>query len=218
MKRGRRAIMLAGAACAVLLGGGVAVAACQAGSEQATPAAPADGPSFTTLADLVRGAQLVASVRVLSVGAPYVVPADPAQVSVAPPPRGGPAGKEDPSLPPEQPGGSDPAPGVRKVDVTVEVLEAVRGAGAAAGERIIVAQVAGGVDAAGDPLMRAGSREVLFLQSDPTSGKFFTVGGGQGRFLITDADTVQAVAPDSPLGQAFNGVTLPALREAIQAA
>ena len=51
-----------------------------------------------------------------------------------------------------------------------------------------------------DALMQVGAQELLFLRKDARSGKFFTTGGGQGRFtvhsngLLTPVDTHSDIA------------------------
>ena len=212
MKRIRLFSALGGAA--LVLGGGLvwSAASCARGSGQ--PGA-ADGPVFNTLATLTQESQLVAHVRVVEVGVPYTLPPDPAVVVTAPPAQGRPGTGATPPPGAAHGAGGPPELGVPKIDVTVEVVEVIRGDGAGRGDRLVVVQTAAGTEA--DPAMQPGTDEILFLRYDPATGKHFTTGGGQGRFRVTDSATVQAVDGESALAATYNGMSVDAFRAAVQA-
>jgi tRNA(Phe) wybutosine-synthesizing methylase Tyw3 len=69
-----------------------------------------------------------------------------------------------------------------------------------------------------DPLLKVGDQEILFLQRDTQTGKFFATGGGQGRFEVTERGAVTARNQESPVGQAHHGKRVEQLTEAVQAA
>ena len=199
---------------ALVVAGGLLWSAtgCARGSGQ--PGA-ADRPVFTTLAALTHESQLVAHVRVVEAGVPYTLPPDPAVVVTAPPAQGRSGTGATPPPEAAHGAGGPPELGVPKVDVTVEVVEVIRGDGAGRGDRLVVVQTAAGAEA--DPAMQPGTEEILFLRSDPATGKHFTTGGGQGRFRVMDSATVQAVDGESALAAAYNGMSVDAFRAAVRA-
>jgi hypothetical protein len=198
-----------------------------------------DGPSFQDVADLTRASKAVAQVRIVSVGASYLVPFDNAStvVGAAPSDSGpkGKAGQQASSIP------AAPTPGgILKTDFTVEVLDNVHGASLHKGQQIVVSQLGGiapskAADAARagapaevgmakmisahaehDALMQAGDEEVMFLNQDASTGKFFTTGGGLGRFKVQSNGSVLAVDHDNPLGRLHNGKPASFLKSAVQ--
>ena len=183
-----------------------------------------DGPDFKDVAEVTKASTAVAHVRVVSAGSSYVIPFDPAVTVVSPPPTdNGPKGKAGQPASSEAPVAS-PKDGILKTDFTVEVLENVRGAGIKKGDQLTVSQV-GGVTADGkttvnaehDPLMQVGDEEVLFLNKDPRSGKFFTTGGGIGRFKVQKNGTLLAVDLDSAAGRSLTGRPAASLKQAVLA-
>lgn len=187
----------------------------------------ASGPEFASLGELARASSLVVRAAVVEAGAPYHVPFDPAVV-VAGPAGAVVRGKEGAPPPEPTPDPSTRTPsaaekGILKTDFTVEVLEVMAGDSVQRGQRLTVAQL-GGVDDRGrtvsvedDPLFKVGEQEVLFLQRDPDSRRFFTVGGGQGRYKITRAESLHPVSAHAPQAKEYSGAPLSALREAIRA-
>lgn len=183
-----------------------------------------DGPEFETIGDVTKASAAVVRARVVKVGPSYRVPFDPAVTVVSPPPDGGPDGKKKgPPNPPPAPR-STPLPGLLKTDVTVEVLEVLKSDRVKKGEQLTIAQL-GGTDERGgrvvvehDPVAEVGALEVLFLQQDPQSGKFFATGGGQGRFHVNGSETLRAVDAHSKVGKSFDGKKLGELRAAVLAA
>ncbi|HEY3078324.1 MAG TPA: hypothetical protein VGM69_00305 [Chloroflexota bacterium] len=183
-----------------------------------------DGPAFKDVPDMTRSSVAVAHVRIVSAGAPYLIPFDTAVTTVVPAPKDngpkGKAGQPTSAIPTVQ----DAHNGILKTDFTVEVLDNVRGAGIKKGDRLIVSQL-GGKTADGaavantehDPLMQVGDEEVLFLSKDASSGKFFTTGGGAGRFKVQPNGSVQPVDHDSPAGLTHSGKPATSLKLAVQA-
>jgi hypothetical protein len=116
-------------------------------------------------------------------------------------------------------------PGILKTDSTVEVLQTIKGSDLKVGQHLTVNQL-GGIDEHGNPvlaedegmLLQQGEQDIMFLNRAPKSGKFFTTGAGQGRFVVTDKDTVRAILPQSPVGAAVNGQSVDAFIAAIKAA
>ena len=122
--------------------------------------------------------------------------------------------------------------GVLKTDFTVEVLDSVRGGALKKGDRLVVSQLGGTVtekrpdgvsekvvvaSAEHDALMQVGSEEIVFLNQDGGSGKFFTTGAGLGRFTVQPNGTLMAVDHDSPLARSQNGKPAVSLKNAVQA-
>jgi hypothetical protein len=183
-----------------------------------------DGPVYASLDELTRDSAAVVHARAVAVGRTYMVPFDPPRTVADPPPQGA---RPTPSPAPSRAGGASiqPAePGLLFTDIAVEVVEVLRGEGVQPGQRLSVSQLGGSdrrvrpVVAEHDPLLRAGDQEVLFLKHDPASGKYFTTGGGQGRFRVAPNDTVEAVDRESPVGRMNHGRTLAALKAAVRTA
>jgi hypothetical protein len=65
--------------------------------------------------------------------------------------------------------------------------------------------------------MQVGAEEILFLSQDDTSGKFFTTGGGLGRFIVQSNGTLLAADHESPLARTQNGKPAASLMTAVQA-
>ena len=191
-----------------------------------------DGPVYQDVAELTKASRAVSHVRVLSAGQSYLVPFDKSSPVVSPAPRDG--GQKDKARDqaPAVPGGPELSNGVVKTDFTVEVLDDVTGRGPRKGERVVVSQLGGTIaskrpdgvteqvivaNAEHDALMQVGAEEVVFLSQDPATGKFFTTGGGLGRFAVQPNRTVIAVDHDSPLSRAQNGKPVESLINAVQA-
>jgi hypothetical protein len=190
-----------------------------------------DGPSFADVADLTNASKAVAQVRVLSAGASYVIPLDNASTVVsARASDSGPKGQAGPQTS-GIPGATNIDKGILKTDFTVEVLDNVHGAGLRKGDHIVVSQIGGTVTrsqpdgsratviaakAEHDPLLQVGDEEILFLNQDPASGKFFTTGGGEGRFKVQPNGTVVAIDHESRLGRQFSGRPASVLKNAVQ--
>jgi hypothetical protein len=113
----------------------------------------------------------------------------------------------------------------------VEVLDNLRGSALKKGDRVVVSQLGGTIattrpdgvaseitvaNAEHDALMQVGDEEVLFLNQDATSGKFFTTGGGAGRFKVQSNGTLTAVDHDSPVARQVNGKPSEFLKKAVQ--
>jgi hypothetical protein len=190
----------------------------------------ASGPIYESLDELTNKSVLVAEVRAVAVGPSYIVAPD-KPVKAAPAtgphiPQGGPNGKGTTTPPPVP----DPAPGVPasaggkllQTDVTVEVVEILRGAGVQQGQRLVVAQLGGkdqhgnNVLTEGDSVMSVGDHEILFLKRAP-SGKYYTTGGGQGRFAIHADGTVTAIDPQSRVRRLYDGKPASFLKSSVEA-
>jgi hypothetical protein len=180
-----------------------------------------DGPAYTDIDELTHAAEAVAHVKILSASPSYTIPFDPPVVNVAPPHTDGrkATAPKSAAIPPA--GQHDP--GIVHTDFTVEVLDAVRGTGVRTGDRLVVTQLGGSlpngskVTSEHDPMMQPGDQEVLFLRHDAKSGKYFTTGGGQGRFKIQSTGQVTALDPDSPFARQTTGKSLGFLKGAVQA-
>jgi hypothetical protein len=229
----RRLILGMGSAAAVLAIGSAALVSGFGISQRSEVVYMTDGPSYADVAELTNASRDVAHVRILSAGKSYLVPFDKSSTVVSPPPgdNGGPKDKAR-QLAPTIPAVANTSNGVMKTDFTVEVLDNVRGAGVKKGDHLVVSQLGGtmvskradGVsenvtvaNAEHDALMQVGSEEILFLNQDSVSGKFFTTGGGLGRFKVQPNGTVLAVDHESPLSRAQNGKPADVLKGAVQA-
>ena len=167
-----------------------------------------DGPSFGDVTDLTKASHAVAQVRILSAGKSYVVPFDaPQVVTTAPLSQGN---KSQAGGTSAIPAVASAAKGLLHTDFTVEVTDAVRGS-VKKGQQIVVTQIGGTEDsgvvvqAEHDPLMQVGANELMFLRRDARSGKFFTTGGGEGRFTVQKNGTLSAVDAHSPLSRLITG-------------
>ena len=167
-----------------------------------------DGPSFNDVAELTKASTAVAQVRIVGAGKSYRVPFDRAQVTVAARNTGGEKGKEQPVSATN--GAEFKQNGLLHTDFSVEVVDSVRG-GLRKGERITVTQLGGTEDSGAvintehDALMQVGAQELLFLRRDAQSGKFFTTGGGQGRFTVQSNGALMPVDTHSQLARLTTG-------------
>jgi hypothetical protein len=64
--------------------------------------------------------------------------------------------------------------------------------------------------------MQIGDEELLFLNRDGGSGKFFTTGGGVGRFKVQSNGTVSAVDSHSQLARLQTGKPVNFLKNSVQ--
>jgi hypothetical protein len=218
----RLVLALAGVAAAVAVGG-AAILGGVGVTQHSEMLYLTDGPDFKDVGDITRASAAVAHVRIVSAGTPYVIPFDKGSTVVSPPlADNGPKGKA--GTPPSSTApAAAPFDGVLKTDYTVEVLDNVRGAGIKKGDRLTVSQLGGKTadgatvaNAEHDPLMQVGDEEVLFLNRDARSGKFFTTGGGVGRFKVRNG-AVEAVDHDSVAGRGLTGRPAASLKQAVQA-
>jgi hypothetical protein len=219
----KRIILGLGSVAAVLAIGGAALLSGIGVTQYSEVTYMTDGPDYKDVTDLTKASTAVAHVRILSAGAAYLIPFDNASAQVAPPRQDdGPKGKaklETPSIPIPPPGPK----GLLKTDYTVEVLDNVRGAGLKKGQHIVVSQI-GGRSADGavvangehDPVMVVGDEEVLFLNHDGSNGKFFTTGGGAGRFKVQSSGVVIAVDHGSQVGRIQSGKPASFLKSSVQ--
>ena len=228
----RRLLLGLGGVAAVLVIGGAALASGIGTYQRSEVEYMTDGPVYQDVAELTRASRAVSHVRVLSAGQSYLVPFDKSAPVVSPAPSdGGQKDKARDQTPPV-PGGPELSNGVVKTDFTVEVLDDVTGRGPQKGQRIVVSQLGGTVsskrpdgvteqvvvaNAEHDALMQVGAQEIVFLSQDPATGKFFTTGGGLGRFAVQPNGTVIAVDGESPLARAQNGKPMDTLKSAVQA-
>jgi hypothetical protein len=229
----RKGLLLGlGSVAAVLAIGGAALVTGIGVTRQSEALYMTDGPNFQDVTDLTKASNAVAHVRILSAGKSYLVPFDTAVTNVAPAPKDDSAkGKLG------QPTSGTPAlgllqNGILKTDYTVEVLDNVRGATIKKGQHIIVSQIGGKLATQGpdgsaketivanaehDPVMQIGDEEMLFLNQDSATGKFFTTGGGQGRFKVQGNGTLSPVDVHSDLARLQTGHPVQSLKNAVQA-
>ena len=221
---------LAGAAVALAIGG-FAVVGGLGMTQHSDVQYMTDGPAYADLTDLTRASQAVAQVRILSVSGTYTIPFDNASAVIGGRPQGNPEKDKLGPVTSNVPAPATPAQGLLKTDFTVEVLDTVRGS-LKRGDHITVSQLGGTVqtrrpdgvsisnvvaNTEHDPLMQSGDEEVLFLNRDAATGKFFTTGGGAGRFKVQSNGTVTAVDHDSEAGRIPNGKPVSFLTNAIRA-
>ena len=167
-----------------------------------------DGPAYADVTDLTKASTAVAQVKIVGKANTYRVPFDKAQVVVSPRDTSGDKGKEQPL---SSTVGTDlKQAGLLHTDFTVEVVDSVRGS-LKKGERITVTQLGGTEDNGAvintehDALMQVGAQEVMFLKKDAQSGKFFTTGGGQGRFTVQSNGTLSPVDAHSAIARVATG-------------
>jgi hypothetical protein len=217
---------------AVLAIGGAALISGIGVTQQSEALYMTDGPDFQDVQDLTRASHAVAHVRIVSAGKSYLVPFDAAVTNVAP------ARKDDGAKGKlGQRTSGTPAKGllqngILQTDYTAEVLDSVRGAGIKKGQHIVVSQIGGKLASQGadgsskdvivanvehDPIMQVGDEEMLFLNQDSATGKFFTTGGGQGRFKVQGNGTLSAVDAHSNLARLQTGKQVGSLKNAVQA-
>jgi hypothetical protein len=227
----KRIILGIGSAAAVLVLGAAAVISGFGVTQRTDIEYMTDGPTFADITDLTNASKAVAHVRILSIGASYTIPFDNAGPVVTARPSGNPEKDKNGALNSSIPAGAAPT-GVLKTDVTVEVLDNVRGAGLNRGDHIVVTQLGGTVStrrpdgvlvntvvasAEHDPLMQVGDEEVMFLNRDANSGKFFTTGGGLGRFKVQTNGTLAAVDHGSAIAKIADGKPAAFLKNAARA-
>jgi hypothetical protein len=226
----KRFILGLSSAVAVLAIGGAALLSGIGLSQHSDVMYLTDGPSYADVTDLTKASKAVAHVRILSAGQTYTIPFDSASSVVSARPSGNPDKDKSGQQLSTTPAG--PAPqGLLKTDFTVEVLDNVRGGGLKKGDHLVVSQLGGTVatrrpdgvaanllvaNAEHDPLMQVGDEEVLFLNQDAATGKFFTIGGGEGRFKVQANGSVVAADHDSPVGKIVNGKPASFLKSAVQ--
>ncbi len=190
-----------------------------------------DGPAYQDVQDLTKASGAVAHVRIISAGKSYLIPFDAAVTSVAPARKdSGEKGKFG------QPTSGTPAQaqlqnGILQTDYTAEVLDNVRGASVKKGQKIVISQIGGKLASVGadgvtrdvvvanaehDPVMQVGDEEMVFLNHDSATGKFFTTGGGQGRFKVQSNGTLSAVDAHSNLARLQTGKQVASLKSAVQ--
>jgi hypothetical protein len=180
-----------------------------------------DGPSFADVNALTKASHAVAQVKVLSAGKSYVVPFDAAQVVVTAPQSDG--KKNQAGATSSIPAIAPKAQGLVHTDFTVEVTDAVKG-NLQKSQQIVVTQLGGTEDggavlqAEHDPAIQVGATELMFLRQDATTGKFYTTGGGEGRFTVQKNGTLSAVDAHSPLARLITGKPASFLSGAAKAA
>jgi hypothetical protein len=228
----RKGLLLGlGSVAAVLAIGGAALVSGIGVTRQSEALYMTDGPDYQDVHALTKASGAVAHVRILSAGKSYLIPFDAPVTNVAP-------ARKDNSDKGKlgQPASNTPAQaqlqnGILQTDFTVEVLDNVRGAGIKKGQHIVVSQIGGklasqGADGAPttivvanaehDPGMQVGDEEMLFLNQDSATGKFFTTGGGQGRFKVQSNGTLSAVDSHSALARVQTGKSVDFLKNAVQ--
>jgi hypothetical protein len=220
-----------GSVAAVLAIGGAALITGIGVTRQSEALYMTDGPDFQDVHDLTRASGAVAHVRILSAGKSYLVPFDAPVTNVAPARKDDSAKGKAAQQTSSTPGLGLLQNGILKTDFTVEVLDNVRGAGIKRGQHIVVSQIGGklaskGADGAPttvtvanaehDPAMQVGDEEMLFLNQDSANGKFFTTGGGQGRFKVQTNGTLSAVDAHSNLARLQTGKPVDFLKKAVQ--
>jgi hypothetical protein len=180
-----------------------------------------DGPSYRDVNELTKASHVVAQVKVLSAGKSYVVPFDAPQVVVSAPQTSG--QKSQAGATSGIPAVASKTQGLLHTDFTVEVTDAVRG-NLKKGQQIVVTQIGGTEDSGAlvntehDPLLQIGATELMFLRQDAKSGKFFTTGGGEGRFSVQNNGTLAAVDSHSQLARLITGKPASFLTGAAKAA
>jgi hypothetical protein len=226
----KRIIVGFGSAAAVLVLGAAAVVSGVGLTQRSDIEYMTDGPSYADITDLTHASSAVAHVRILSAGNTYTIPFDNNAPVVTARPTGNPdKDKSGPALS-NVPAVQAPQ-GLLKTDFTVEVLDNVRSSGLRKGDHIVVSQLGGTVssrrpdgvtvntvvaNAEHDPLMQVGDEELLFLNRDGANGKYFTTGGGLGRFKVQSNGSVMAVDHGSPIARVADGKPVNFLKSAVQ--
>jgi hypothetical protein len=228
----RKGLLLGlGSVAAVLAIGGAALISGFGVTYQSEALYMTDGPNYQDLQDLTRASNAVAHVRIISAGKSYLVPFDAAVTNVAPPRKDDSAkGKLGNPTSGTQAKGLVQN-GILQTDYTAEVLDNVRGPGIKKGQQIVISQIGGKLASQGadgsvkeivvanaehDPVMQVGDEEMLFLNQDSANGKFFTTGGGQGRFKVQSNGTISAVDAHSNLARLQTGKQVASLKNAVQ--
>ncbi len=221
-----------GSMAAVLAIGGAALVSGVGVTRQSEALYMTDGPDYQDVHDLTKASGAVAHVRILSAGKSYLVPFDAPVTNVAP------ARKDDSAKGKlGQPTSGTPAMGllqngILQTDYTAEVLDNVRGASVKKGQKIVISQIGGKLASQGadgsskeivvanaehDPVMQVGDEELLFLNQDSATGKFFTTGGGQGRFKVQSNGTLSPIDVHSSVARLQTGKPVTSLKNAVQA-
>jgi len=229
----RKGILLGlSSVAAVLAIGGAALVTGIGVTRQSEALYMTDGPSYQDVSDLTHASGAVAHVRILSAGKSYLIPFDAPVTNVAP------ARKDDSAKGKlgQQTSGT-PAKallqnGILQTDYTAEVLDNVRGASVKKGQQIVISQIGGKLASQGadgsskeivvanaehDPVMQVGDEEMLFLNQDSATGKFFTTGGGQGRFKVQSNGLLSPVDVHSSVARLQTGKPAASLKNAVQA-
>ncbi len=221
-----------GSVAAVLAIGGAALISGIGVSRQTEALYMTDGPDFKDVQDLTKASGAVAHVRIISAGKSYLIPFDAAVTKVAP-------ARKDDSAKGKLGQATSATPalgliqnGILKTDYTAEVLDNVRGSAVKKGQQIVISQIGGKLatqaadgsskevivaNAEHDPVMQIGDEEMLFLNQDSATGKFFTTGGGQGRFKVQSNGTLSPVDVHSSLARIQTGKQVSSLKNAVQA-
>ena len=226
----KRIFLGLGSVGAVLAIGGAALVSGVGLTQRSEVVYMTDGPTFKDVTDLTKASKAVAHVRILSAGPTFTIPFDRASAVVSARPSGNPDKDKEGQLNSSAPGGAAPT-GLLKTDFTVEVLDNIHGAGLKKGDHIVVSQLGGSVattrpdgvstnvteaNTEHDPLMQVGDEELLFLNQDAGSARFFTTGGGIGRFKVQSNGTLLAVDHDSAIAKVVNGKPTTFLKTAVQ--
>lgn len=226
----KRVICGLGGVAAILILGAAAVVSGIGLTQRSDIEYMTDGPTYADITDLTHASRAVAHVRIVASGTSYTIPFDNAGPVVTSRPRGNPEKDVAGALTSTVPAVQTPS-GLLKTDFTVEVLDNVRGGALKKGDHIVVTQLGGTVstrrpdgvsvntvvaNAEHDPLMQVGDEELLFLNRDSASGKYFTTGGGIGRFRVQGNGSVMAVDHGSPIARTTDGKPLGFLQNAVQ--
>ncbi len=221
-----------GSVAAVLAIGGAALVSGIGITQQSEALYMTDGPDYQDVHDLTKASAAVVHVRILSAGKSYLIPFDAPVTNVAP------ARKDDSAKGKlGQQTSSTPAKallqnGILQTDYTAEVLDNVRGASVMKGQQIVISQIGGKLasqapdgsskeivvaNAEHDPIMQVGDEELQFLNQDSATGKFFTTGGGQGRFKVQSNGLLSPVDVHSSVARLQTGKPAASLKNAVQA-
>jgi len=220
-----------GSVAAVLAIGGAALFTGIGVTRQYAAEYMTDGPAYQDIQDLTKASGAVAHVRIISAGKSYLVPFDAPVTNVAPARKDDSAKGKLGAQTSGTPAKAQLENGVVQTDYTAEVLDNVRGASVKKGQQIVISQIGGKLASQGadgtarevvvanaehDPVMQVGDEEVLFLNQDAATGKFFTTGGGQGRFKVQSNGTLSAVDSHSSLARLETGKPVASLKSTVQ--
>ncbi len=220
-----------GSVAAVLAIGGAALFTGIGVTRQYAAEYMTDGPAYQDIQDLTKASGAVAHVRIISAGKSYLVPFDAPVTNVAPARKDDSAKGKLGAQTSGTPAKAQLENGILQTDYTAEVLDNVRGASVKKGQQIVISQIGGKLASQGadgtarevvvanaehDPAMQVGDEEMLFLNQDAATGKFFTTGGGQGRFKVQSNGTLSAVDSHSSLARLETGKQVASLKSAVQ--
>jgi hypothetical protein len=229
-KRKGLIVGLSSVAAVLAIGGAALLSGVGVYTQQSELVYMTDGPDFKNITDLTKASGAVAHVRILSAGKSYLVPFDAPVTTLAPAPKDGPKAKAGQQTS-ATPGLGLLQNGILKTDYTVEVLDNVRGAGVKKGQHIVISQLGGTITTQGadgkatttvvanaehDPVMQVGDEELLFLNRDAASDKFYTTGGGVGRFKVQSNGIVTAVDHNSATAGAGTGKSASFLKNEVK--